>query len=258
MKKVLSLLLCLTMIPLFASCGSNSANTSTDNNTGEVQFGYMWDIITNLPEGFPKISDYVTLASYNSSTNTVHIEWCVASEKMVNTVVKKLEDWSVSHASTETYEEEKTTCYFISKQLNNNVVDTAVYYFPSNTGKYVAESNSWESQLVIEITYNETPTADDTYQLSLTYTADDYTVVHAYKFNGSLCSGLTATIEFKNNKTFTEKKQEITDKYMLAYPSSTVSEYENTLTVTNEQDILTKQLTKADIIVQLQQYGFKQ
>lgn len=258
MKKLLCILLCLTMLPVFASCKDSSAS-SVDQDSGETQFGFLWGAITNLPDEFPKISDYVTLASYNSSEKTVHIEWCIASEKMVESTVEALEKWTVSHASTESLDDDGDDRYYLfSKQLSDNIVDILLYYLPSNTGKYIKESNSWESQLVMEVIYSETPTADDTYQLSLTYKADDYTVVHAYKFNGTICSGLSVTVQFNDEASFNEKKQDIIDKYTLAYPSCVTSEYSTILNIAVEQDILIQQLTKADIIVRLQQYGFTQ
>lgn len=257
MKKVISLLLCAVLLFSITACDRNKRNTVSKTDDEKARFGYMWELIPEMPPNFPKLSDFVTMSSNNMSEKTVHIEWCTVSSATVEKMVDKIEEWSVSKAVKQEYDGEETVVYTISKQLSDNVANISLYYFPQNSGEYDEATNTWQSQLVMEVIYIDTPTDDDTYQLALTLYDDDFTIVNSYKFNGSLCSGLSAVIAFKDEKAFKAKKKEITDKYLQRYPNSSVEENGTTLQITNEADILGEQLTKADIIVELQQYGFK-
>ncbi len=257
MKRVICLFLCAVMLFSITACEKGKPATTSKKSDEQSRFGYMWELIPELPQNFPKLSDFVTMSSNNMAEKTVHVEWCTVNSVMVEKSVEKIEEWAVSRALKQEYDNEETVVYSFTKQLEDNVANIALYYFPQNSGEYDEATNTWQAQLVLEIIYIDTPTDDDTYQLALTYYDDDFTIVNSYKFNGSLCSGLSASIVFKEEKAFQAKKKEIIDKYLQYYPNSNVEESELSIKITNEADILSEQLTKADIIVELQPYGFK-
>lgn len=259
MKRLLCCIFSVILVLTLASCEPKTIELidPTSSKT-KAKFGYLWGLISNLPENFPELSEYVTVASLEVSTGEVHIEWCTASESFTNEVVEKVQQWAVTFAETQNYEDDNVTCYFMSKQLADKVADIGIYYFPDNTGEYNAEENVWDSQLVLEITYSETSDMDDTYQLAMGYNADDYNILHSYKFSGSLCTGISIMIKFNSEEAFNEMKENITNKYLKEYPSSTVEERDNSIIIKNEADIINEQLSKSDIIVEMQKQGFSQ
>ncbi len=86
MKKLLVLLLATLML-CFVSCGE-------DESVVNEYYPIEWDMLTGLPEDFPKLCDGVTSTEENSALGSVSVYWNVIEKSVFEDYLVKVEKWA--------------------------------------------------------------------------------------------------------------------------------------------------------------------
>lgn len=145
MKKAFALVLALALMLSFTACKGDKDGTSKDSaNYAPIQ----WEYLTELPESFPKLCDYVTTANekYTEDESLCAMYWAVLDQKTFDGYKATVEKWAGAKFGTPAQDGTVS----LSTTVNGKKITVNAAYNGNATGNYLQNGN-YDSQAKIEV-----------------------------------------------------------------------------------------------------------